>query len=101
MAAASSAGMHANILFINIDWKDSRHNTKKSTERNLLILSETIEDVVYKMNPAMICMCEVGSESKPLTQRHMEQVRDQVVIAWERVTIKHVSLQSMFEIGRP
>ena len=82
MAAASSAGMHANIIFINIDWKDNRHNTKRSTDRNLLILSETIEDVVYKMNPAMICMCEVGNESKPLTQRHMEQVRDQVAIAW-------------------
>jgi len=76
-----STVMPANIVFINIDWKESRHDTEKSTKRNLKILGNTIQDVVRKMKHAMLCITEVGVVAQPLTGPHMEQVRDQVLAA--------------------
>ena len=31
----------ANIIFVNIDWKRSRHNNPNSTKRNLALLANT------------------------------------------------------------
>ena len=91
----------ANIVFINIDWKDSRHATEKSTRRNLNLLANTIDDVVRKMRPAMICMVEVGVSHQPLTLPHMEQVRDQVLTTWRRRANENARIRIMFEVGHP
>ena len=73
--------MFANVVFINIDWKESRHH--KTLGANMIVLSKTITDVVNKMNPTMICMCEVGVSAIPLTQEQMQQVADQSMHAWK------------------
>ena len=75
-----SAAMSANIVFINIDWKESRHHS--TLKANMTILGKTITNVVQKMNPTMICMCEVGVATISLTQEQMQQVADQSICAW-------------------
>ena len=67
-----STGMSANVVFINIDWKASRHF--KTLNDNMKLLGNTIANVVHNMNPTMICMCEVGEATNPLTQEQMQQV---------------------------
>jgi len=64
--------MSANVVFINIDWKASRHN--KTLEANMKLLGLTIAGVVHNMKPAMVCMCEVGVASIPLTKEQMWQL---------------------------
>ena len=75
-----STAMSANVVFINIDWKASRHN--KTLETNMMLLGWTIARVVRNMKPAMVCMCEVGEASIPLTKEQMQQVADQSMQAW-------------------
>ena len=72
--------MSANVVFINIDWKASRHN--KTLKANMELLGLTIAGVVRNMKPAMVCMCEVGAASIPLTKEQMQQVADQSMQAW-------------------
>ena len=96
-----STAMRANVVFINIDWKDARHSNLRTTKKNLRILGDTIEDVVLKMKPAMICMTEVGVFSQPLTGPHMEQVRDQVLETWRSAANGNARLRSMFKVGEP
>ena len=96
-----STVIRANIVFINIDWKDSRHDTERSTKKNLNILGNTIEDVVRKMKPAVICMVEVGVITQPLTRPHMDQVRDQVLTAWRSRADENAHIRIMFEVGHP
>ena len=67
-----STALAANVVFINIDWKATRHN-KRRLKANMLLLSNTIFGVVCNMNPAMICMCEVGLAKYPLTLEQMQQ----------------------------
>ena len=76
-----STVMSANVVFINIDWKKSRHNDH-ALNRNMKILDRTIAGVVQNMTPAMICMCEVGETHSPLTEDNMEQVERQTKQAW-------------------
>ena len=65
----------ANVVFINIDWKSSRmFNT---LEKNMKLVAKTIANVVQNMNPTMICMCEVGEATIPLTEEQMQQVSNQ------------------------
>ena len=78
-----STAVSANVVFINIDWKASRHNTEKASTRNMTLLGKTIAGVVRNMNPTMICMCEVGEASKPLAEKQMQQVADQSMKAWK------------------
>ena len=59
----STAGIH--IIFVNIDWKKSRHDSEAATKRNLSQLAETIGSIVKEMKPAVICCCEVGNVMKP------------------------------------
>ena len=59
-----STANSANVVFINIDWKAARHN-KKRLQKNMKLLNDTIVGVVRNMNPAMICMCEVGLVKYP------------------------------------
>ena len=90
----------ANVVFINIDWKASRHNTGRLAA-NMKLLGKTIAGVVRNMNPKMICMCEVGVASDPLTKEQMKQVRDQSIHAWQAAATGHFELRSMFKVGAP
>jgi hypothetical protein len=64
-------------------------------------LGSTIAGIIRNMNPAMICMCEVGEASIPLTKECMQQVSDQTMQAWRDVATEHVKLTCMFEVGAP
>ena len=61
-----------NVVFINIDWKASRHSSEKTLAKNLRLLDATISSVVRKMSPALICLCEVGVASQPLNAAQMK-----------------------------
>jgi hypothetical protein len=110
MAAAAQHGKEAlllqstvtsaNVVFINIDWKATRHNSKR-LKANMSKLGETIGGVVRNMKPAMICMCEVGSVSSPLTVECMQEVAEGTEQAWRDAATEHVELRTMFEVGEP
>ena len=110
MAAATEHGkealllqstvMSANVVFINIDWKKSRHN-KGTLAKNMRTLGKTIAGVVRNMKPAMICMREVGEAPVPLTEEQMQQVADQTTDAWRDAATEHVGLHCTFQIGAP
>ena len=70
----------ANVVFVNIDWKDSRHH--RTLNANMKVLAKTITDIVQKMNPTVICMCEV-SDTNPLSVEQMQQVADKNISAWK------------------
>ena len=53
------------IIFVNIDWKTSRHNNEKTTKKNLTKLADTTSRIVTNMKPAVICCCEVGTAMEP------------------------------------
>ena len=93
--------MSANLVFINIDWKKSRHQNQKALRRNMKILGNTITNVVQEMNPTAICMCEVGTEKIPLTEEEMQQVAHQGIHAWKETRTEEVEIRSMFEVGAP
>jgi len=95
-----STAIAANVVFINIDWKASRHNTGRLAA-NMELLGKTIAGVVRNMNPKMICMCEVGVASDPLTKEQMKHVRDQSIHAWQAAATGHFELRSMFKVGAP
>ena len=94
-----STAMSANVVFINIDWKASRHNNTLNT--NMRILGKTIANVVHNMNPTMICMCEVGLATKPLTEKQMQEVESQCMHAWKKAATEHFELRSMFQVESP
>ena len=72
-----------NIVFVNIDWKRSRHNTDTSTKKNLKKLADTITSIVQIMEPAVICCCEVGTAKYPMTKDQMSAMAETMRIAWE------------------
>ena len=92
--------MSANVVFISIDWKRSRHSKARLTH-NMRTLGKPIAGVVRNMKPAMICMCAVGEASIPLTEEQMQQVADQTMQAWRDAATEHVQLHCMFEVGAP
>ena len=59
-----STALSATVVLFNIDWKASRRNAN-ALKSNMKILAKTITGVVRSMNPAMICMCEVGLATIP------------------------------------
>ena len=95
-----STALSANVVFINIDWKASRHNAK-AVKSDMQTVANTITGVVRNMNPAMICMCEVGLATIPLTEEQMQQVADQSMHAWKEAATEHFELRSMFQVGAP
>ena len=97
---AATEHMAANVVFINIDWKAARHN-KSRLRKNMKLLNNTIFGVVCNMNPAMICMCEVGLVKDPLTSEQMKQVAEECLKAWRRAAGEHLELTSMFQVGEP
>ena len=74
----------ANIIFINIDWKRSRHTNPASTKRNLTVLANTTSSIVTNMKPAVICCCEAGTAKEPMTSEQMSAMANTMRQAWER-----------------
>ena len=93
--------MAVNVVFVNIDWKRARHNTSRSTGRNMQILHDTIAGIVREMEPAMLCMCEVGEASNLLSQAHMQQISDKIQKAWQSAATQNVRLEFLFTINAP
>ena len=82
--AATAATEHSpRVVFINIDWKASRHSTDKALKRSMQTLGHTIGGVVRNMRPTMICMCEVGEATCALSYKEMKQVADQCMLSWQ------------------
>ena len=92
--------MSANVVFINIDLKKSRHFSTQSLHDNMETLGKTITNVVRNMDPTMICMCEVGQVMTPLTEEQMQEVEHQITCAWKGAATEHFDLRSMFQSGR-
>ena len=78
-----------NIIFVNIDWKSSRHDSVKAEKRNLRKLSETITSIVSKQKPAVICSCEVGTFMKPMTQAQVQAMQKTICKAWMAAATEH------------
>ena len=108
MAATAAATEHSPegpviVVYVNIDWKSSRMYAKLNHHMGLL--TNTIKDIVMKMKPTVICMCEVGETVKPLSEEQMLQVAATSISAWEdAATIsacKDVQPRSMYTTGYP
>ena len=113
MAAVASAGVAperqqrppeaANLVFINIDWRSTRHRSG-AVDRNLRILERTIGGVVRHMDPAVVCMCEVGEAKCPLSPGQLDAMAATGIRAWAAAVpgaAKAQSLRSFFEAGAP
>ena len=72
------------IVYVNIDWKDSRHNTDESTSRNKTRLQETIFSIVAHMQADILCMCEVGLPCQPMSDEHMKSMSVWCEESWKR-----------------
>ena len=90
--------MTANTVFVNIDWKKSRHY--RTLNANVKVLGTTITNIVQKMKPTVMCMCEVGETSNPLSNEQVQQVADKSISAWQKAATEHVKLGSMFYFRR-
>ena len=91
----------ANIIFVNIDWKRSRHDSQGSTRRNMNALADTISSIVTSMKPAVICCCEVGEASQPMTKEQMLAVADTIRKAWEAAATEQPAILFLFEDDAP
>ena len=87
----------ANIIFVNIDWKRSRHDTAVSTERNLRQLAATTTGIVENMQPAVICCCEAGHPMDPMSREQMDAMKESMRAAWEVAATEHPDIHLIFE----
>ena len=93
--------MIVNMIFFNIDWKQARHDTPKSTRRNKTILHETIAGIVRQMTPVVLCMCEVGTASDLLTEAHMQEIAKTIQKALKIQGAEHFRLKFLFTADAP
>ena len=77
-------GALVNVVFVNIDWKATRHDTKDSRARNKKKLQDTIGSIVANMHPDILCMCEVGEAGSLMTEEPLEEVRKWCLEQWKR-----------------
>ena len=91
----------ANIIFINIDWKRSRHINLKSTRKNLSLLASTTSSIVTNMKPAVICCCEAGTAAAPMTMDEMSAMARAMEAAWESAATDVPAICVLFEPDAP
>ena len=84
MASATQRSGTINIVYLNTDWKQSRHDTPESRSRNKRKLQETIESIAASMHPDILCMCEVGVASALMTEQQLEEMSEWCVEQWKR-----------------
>ena len=85
-SAIQRSTKHHNIVFVNIDWAVTRHDTEKSIRKNKAELQSTIESIVAEMRPDILCMCEVGHPVRPMTDDHMKSISEWCKETWKRTT---------------
>jgi hypothetical protein len=88
------------MVFVNIDWKDSRHDTAKSVEKNMKVIKKTVHSIVDTHKPAVICFCEAGEAGNPLTDQHMRALIKWIVDTWQEL-LQSAQLEWSFKIGYP
>ena len=91
----------ANIIFINIDWKRSRHANPRATQRNLSLLANTTSSIVTNMKPAVICCCEAGTMMSPMTREQMSAMAHAMRKAWEKAATEHPAISFLLEDDAP
>jgi hypothetical protein len=91
---------HSIVVFVNIDWKATRHNTVAATNRNMNILKTTVRSIIMTHKPVVICFCEVGVTSNPLTLDQMSTVSQAIEDTWHEL-LQSTQLQSSFKQGYP
>jgi hypothetical protein len=91
---------HSIVVFVNIDWNASRHNTEASTQKNMKTLKATVCSIIMTHEPVAICFCEVGESANPLTLRQISAVSQVIEDTW-RELLQSAQLQSSFEQGYP
>ena len=91
----------ANIIFVNIDWKRSRHDNPTCTNKNLKKLARTTASIVTNMQPAVICCCEVGTAMFPMTRDQMSEMAQTMTEAWELAATEHPEISALFEDDAP
>jgi hypothetical protein len=101
MGTLLQSAADVNIIFVNIDWKASRHANAVSTRRNLAKLWKTTCSIVTKMNPAVICCCEVGEAMNPMKSEHMSEIVGTMRKAWEVSCVEHPVISFHFEDQAP
>jgi len=90
---AASGADGINIIFVNIDWKASRHHNPKSSARNLGLLGNTVLSIVQEMAPAVICFCEVGNVMSPLNADHIRAIEATVHTAWANARVRDTATE--------
>ena len=91
---------HSIVVFVNIDWKASRHDTVASVNRNMTLLKTTVRSIIRTHEPVVICFCEVGESSNPLTLYQMSTVSQAIEDTWHEL-LQSTQLQRSFKQGYP
>ena len=73
----------ANLVFCNIDWKTSRHN-ETARKKNLRILDSTVASIVQFMEPAVLCLSEVGQAGQGMSTIQLDEMVQVIYAAWIR-----------------
>ena len=61
-----------------------------------MILGTTVRSIVSNMHPAVLCFCEVGTATNPLTEQIMKCLTEIVAAAWKDAATKHVEPDIQF-----
>ena len=91
---------HSIVVFVNIDWKATRHDTVVAENRNLGLLKTTVRSIITTHMPDVICFCEVGLSSHPLTLDQMSKVSQAIEDTWHEL-LQSAQLQRAFKQGYP
>ena len=86
------------IIFVNIDWKKSRHESAEAVTRNLKKLHMTTCSIVSQMKPAVICCCEVGNVRIPMTTPQVHTMQETIVAAWKTTATEQRPWMAMPDI---
>ena len=70
-----------NIAFANMDWKEARH-TGRHWRSHRAKWQRTTEAMLRHFQPAVICFCEVGEVSSPLSEQHFDELKYITSQAW-------------------
>ena len=71
-----------NIVFCNIDWKQSRHVSTKTETKNLKILAGTLTSIISQLSPDVLALCEVGEASEPMQTDALKQIESTITTTW-------------------
>ncbi len=70
-----------NIAFANMDWKEER-DAGRNWQRHRAAWLSTTEAMLRHFQPAVMCFCEVGVVTSPLSEQHFNDLKDITSQAW-------------------